>query len=127
MRRIALLALGALTLASHGRAEPETPYAPELLRIEPYGAKTHASRCEPGKAVMALASGKSNTPLALYVFDREGRCVGWDDEASPAFDDRIVVWTPTSTGEYRIEFRNYGARINHTHAVFRGVSTGVSP
>src|SRR5262245_27124233 len=62
-------------------------------------------------SIVVIGDGK--TYLALYVYDPDGNCVAWDDDATfGTHDDLAAEWYPAQTASYTVEVRNLGMRRN---------------
>jgi len=65
---------------------------------------------KPGQRAQVIVSGDGSSYLGLYVYDRHGNCVAWDDEVNPrSTDDLVGQWSATVAGAYTVEVRNLSA------------------
>ncbi|MCW5933684.1 MAG: hypothetical protein KIT45_05185 [Fimbriimonadia bacterium] len=58
-----------------------------------------------GRLAGVLVSGDGDTDLDLYIYDRNGALVAYDDDPT---DDCLCLWTPRYTGKYTIKVVNRG-------------------
>jgi hypothetical protein len=62
-----------------------------------------------GQQATVAISGDGDTDLDLYVYDENGNLVASDLSTS---DTAAVSWTPSWTGDFRIEVKNRGSVYN---------------
>jgi hypothetical protein len=125
MKRLGVITIILAISASTTLGGPEKPWFPQAFQLSPGEATHYASRCDPGRPVQAVVTGRGASPLGVYVYNAVGQCVAHDDDLTGNLvDDRIVAWTPTNTGPYELEIRNLGGALNIVEAVFRGSGGG---
>lgn len=93
-------------------ATPE-PVPVDRYKTVPGTANLHEQEFLVGQPALAIASGQGSCHLAVYVYDGDGNCVGWDDHVPlAAQDDAAVQWIPARTGRFLVEVRNQGRAFN---------------
>jgi hypothetical protein len=93
-----------------------------LKKIEapPHRSWSVGTTFKGGERATVIVSGTGASYLGLYVYDEDGNCVARDDLGDKGVrDDLTVVWYPPRTAPYRIEVRNFGARLNQFDLVTR--------
>jgi hypothetical protein len=109
-----------LALVGSGSAGPTTPFSVQTIDIPALGGKVFSLEWEGNQRASALALGNGNTYLGLYVYDRHGNCVAWDDEGMPqTCDDLAVQWHPREKSAFMIEVHNCGLVVNNCKVVLR--------
>jgi hypothetical protein len=120
-RLIALLTLASLlSFTGSSYSGPQSP-----LKLTPKidGLRSYVSSLEfkGGERACAITIGDGRTFLGLYVYDKHGNCVAWDDEgqAKKTHDDLAAEWFPTQTGTYVVEVFNIGMLTNNCKVYLR--------
>jgi hypothetical protein len=106
-----LIFAAPLLVAQEGRT-----WLPEPFVFAPFGLVQPAVLDGGGQESRALVIGDGRTALGIYVYDPLGHCVGFDDEPSEVYDDRIVSWVAAIAGPYDVQIRNFGPLENHAEA-----------
>jgi hypothetical protein len=123
MRRLmlAVAASALVALTSAGLAAPVAPEKPRILTIGPLSSKTFTVEFKGRERASAIVTSKANgTYLGLYVYDRYGNCVAWDDLGSPETTGAASVdWFPAEKANYVVEVRNNGSTVNDCKMIVR--------
>ncbi len=103
------LLLLAVGFAS-GLGGPLPPSSAREGVVEANGSRSYVFPFKADARASVVIVGRTNqTNLGLYVFDRHGNCITWDDQGAAANrDDCAVEWYPPRTEPYTIEVRNLG-------------------
>ena len=90
----------------------------DLLKPQPFAldqkiplmSRPSTLHFKPNEAAFAQVYGNGGSSLALYVYDKQGNCVAWDDNiTNPQFcDENAVEWIADAHGRNSIEVRNLG-------------------
>jgi len=120
-RMLMLLAtILALCVADAGRGGPIPQFKQETPHIPQLASQTYVRTFRGGERAHAMAIGTGATYMGLYVYDKYGNCVAWDDWGMPiSRDDLSVDWYPRETAPYMVEVRNNGVRVNECKVVIR--------
>jgi len=111
------LTFGLLVLAAPLLvAQDIRPWVPEPFILGPFGYKQTVVNGSAGLESRALVIGDGRTAVGIYVFDSQGHCIGFDDEPSDVYDDRIVSWVPAAAGPFDVQIRNLGPSFNRAEA-----------
>ena len=106
-----LAAILALSVTDTGRGGPISPFKQETPHVAQLSSQTYMRTFRGGERANVMAIGTGATYMGLYVYDRHGNCVAWDDWGMPiSRDDLSVDWYPRQTAPYMIEVRNSGVR-----------------
>jgi hypothetical protein len=90
---------------------PMNPLQKEIL--PPYSSKTLEVTVKGGQPSTAICIGDGRSYLGLYVLDRHGNCVAWEDiNVSKTRDDLAVEWYAPEKATYTIEVVNFGSVSN---------------
>jgi hypothetical protein len=122
MKKLACLGLvGMFLMADPGGSGTVEERKPERASVTGFGQLSFADRFEGRKRALAMAIGNGRSYLGLYVFDRRGNCVAWDDYSGSVVgrDDLAVEWYPPETADYDIEVHNFSAGSNNVNFVIR--------
>ena len=121
MRTLVLAMLvGALLFAKDSFGGPLKSVPVRDLELVPFATRSMQTEFEPNVRSTAILIGDGRTYLGLYVYDREGNCVAWDDVAAPrVLDDIAVEWHPSKRESYTIQVINFGRGMNNAKLVIR--------
>ena len=115
-----LAATVVLTVADTGRGGPVLPFKVETPQIPQLASQTYTLEFRGGQRANVMAIGNAATYIGVYIYDRDGNCVAWDDWGMPISRDDIAVdWYPQQTAPYMVEVRNNGIRVNGCKVVIR--------
>jgi hypothetical protein len=111
MKKIAVALVAVMIAGMAGLAQAGSDTGPGVYKeISPaYGSKTIPERYRGGEIAILELSGDGDTDLDIYVYDAAGNLVAFGVGVS---DRERVTFTPTVTGNYRIEIRNLGGVFN---------------
>lgn len=115
-----LVPLGLVLSASLAGSTPLSPQKPATLELAPFASQLLPMPFHGQQRALVIASGDGSSPLGLYVYDRHGNCVAWDEaRAYVTRDDLAAEWVPPEAGLYLIEVRNAGWRTNSVTVAIR--------
>jgi hypothetical protein len=106
-----LAAMAPWVMAQDGQV-----WTPKQFPLDPFDRVQTALTCSAGRAARVLVIGDGATPVAAYVYDPRGHCIGYDDEPSLVYDDRVVAWTASVAGAYEVLIQNFGSGVNRIDA-----------
>src|SRR5215471_18152379 len=120
MNRALPLFIAALLLLVTGCGEREdTPQPPKAARgksekFDPQISHYYKVKGKAGDLASAIAIGDGASFMGLYVYDKYGNCVAWDDEGIlRTRDDLAVEWQLKEDGSnYTVEVKNNGSVTN---------------
>ncbi len=105
----------ALALLGGTAGSPASPLARVLRRdnmdLGPFSYLSETRVFKGRERASIVLYGKTGRAsyLAVYVFDRQGNCLTWDDVGSSSTrDDVAVEWYPPQSQPYSYEIRNLG-------------------
>jgi hypothetical protein len=101
-----------LGLSNPGHGGPVEKFTTQVHTFQPLFSRTYTLEFKAGETACVIFKGDHKAPLALYVYDAHGNCIGWDEARSTVPDVDGVEWTPTVNGLYSIEARNIGWQNN---------------
>lgn len=108
-----LVVSGALAFATLLRpAETSSKMLHLKVYLPPLGRGAKQVEFAGKEKASVECSGKEHKQfVGLYVYDRQGNCVAWDDLAAVRGADRCdvasVEWYPPASGAYVIEIHNF--------------------
>lgn len=116
-----LIALaGSLFLWETGGGAPVQSVEPADIDLLPFATHVVQHELKGQEETRIIASGRAPYYLGLYVFDRDGNCVAWDDfGGTEVREDCGVIFTPPTQGIYRIEVRSFFHLANKVRFVVR--------
>lgn len=86
--------------------EPKFGKGAEIL--EPGGNRNYRADLNPGQKGRVLVIGDGQSLLGVYVYDKDGNCVAWDDEVGEGTrDDLAVQWIASGAGVHAVEVKNF--------------------
>jgi hypothetical protein len=122
MTRCLVLVWGCAVLAFVGAVQggPTTPIKAQTQEIPALGGRVFSAEWEGNRRASAIAIGDGSTYMGLYVYDKHGNCVAWDDEGTArTCDDLAVEWRPRQNAVYAVEIHNNGMQSNRCKVVLR--------
>jgi hypothetical protein len=121
MRRVATVAaLGLLTMLAGCAENQESGKEEKKLKAQDvptavlggYQSQTQPVKARPGKEALVVAIGTGATFGALYVYDKDGNCVAFDEGKGFSNDDLAVGWFTPHEETYWVELVNLGGQEN---------------
>ena len=120
MKRGALLGLAILAcLASLSQGTTPAPRPIQKIRLEGMGHHVFIQEFKAQEPARVVVSGESGHTLALYVFDRHGNCVAWDEPTGGIPDDAAVLWVPPTQDIYYVEVRSGSSEAETVYVALR--------
>jgi hypothetical protein len=101
------------------QAEPVQPVSPQEVKIPPFAQDSQVLLFAASKPASVVVAGSRAGFLGLYVFDRHGNCVAWDDVSRANRDALGVDWIPSLQDSYGITIANLSRASNKCVVLIR--------
>jgi hypothetical protein len=86
-----------------------TKFGKSAELVEGGASRTYFPTLQQGQKGRVLVIGDGSSYLGAYVYDKDGNCVGRDDDVDYAVkDDLAINWLATQSGTYCVEVKSFG-------------------